>query len=132
MKPGEEFRLYVYTMQRGITFQSSDFKVASVSILGKVTAWRTGTAVIKVTAGKKVYKCRVQVVDLASKKLTIKVGRSKYLRVKNAMWGVKFYSSNPKIATVNRFGKVHGKQKGTVIITATYRGKTLKCKVVIK
>lgn len=45
---------------------------------------------------------------------------------------VTWTTSNKKIATVSKSGKVTGKKKGTVTIKAKYKGKTYKCKAYVK
>lgn len=68
--------------------------------------------------------------SLSKKKLTVKVGQSKKLSVKNAEGTVKWTSNKKKVATVKN-GKVTGKKKGTATITATVDGKKLTCKVTV-
>ena len=56
------------------------------------------------------------------------------LKVKNAAGRkVKWASSNKKVVTVNKNGKVVAKKKGTAMITVKVKGsKTLRCKVTVK
>ena len=44
----------------------------------------------------------------------------------------KWKSSNNKIATVDKKGKITAKKKGTTIITVKSGKKTVKCKVTVK
>lgn len=80
---------------------------------------------------RKCYTCgKVQTIILSHKKKTIKVGKSFTLKLKKKTHGdkiVKYSSSNKKIATVNKKGKVLGKRKGTVKITVKTKN---KCKAV--
>ncbi|MCH5251473.1 MAG: endo-1,4-beta-xylanase [Lachnospiraceae bacterium] len=75
---------------------------------------------------------------LSKKKLTLKVGQSKKLSVKNAGKKVKkkWKSKNKKIATVSKKGKVKAKKAGKTYVTCKfkYKGKkyTKKCKVTVK
>lgn len=75
---------------------------------------------------------------LSSKKITLKVGKTKKLSVKNAGKKVKakWKSKNKKIATVSKKGKVKAKKTGKtqIICKFKYKGKkyTKKCKVIVK
>lgn len=72
-------------------------------------------------------------VSLSKKSLSLVVGKSKNLKLKNASKGkVKWSSSNKKVATVNKVGKVKAKKKGKTVILAKYLGKKYKCKVTVK
>lgn len=71
-------------------------------------------------------------VKLSKSKLTMFKGDEKKLTLKNAKAKeVKWSSSDKKVATVKK-GKIKAKKKGTVTITATYKGKKYKCTVKIK
>ena len=133
---------------------SSNAKVATVNQSGKITAKGRGTATIKVMAldGSNKYatikvtvKQPVTSVKLNRKSANLKVkGKAKQKTVtlkatvnpKNANnKSVSWKSSNSKIATVNRKGKVTAKKKGTCYITATAKDgskKSAKCKIVVK
>ena len=85
----------------------------------------------------KVKEIRAKSVKLNKKKLTIKKGKTKKLKIKTNPYRItdtiKWYSSNKKIATVDKNGKVKAKRRGTVTIKVkTSSGKTAKCKVIIK
>ena len=125
----ESYHLYVYGINKRVSFQSTDIKVATVNLIGTVRAWRPGTTIIRVKYDKKVLKCRVRVVKLNPKSMKLKIGEKKSLSVKNAFIGVKYRSSNSKVVTVSRYGRVKAIAKGTATITATYKGKKLICKV---
>ena len=58
-------------------------------------------------------------MKLSQKSLTMNVGQSKKLTVKNKKGKVKWKSSKKKVATVSSKGKVTAKKKGTATITAT-------------
>ncbi len=69
---------------------------------------------------------------LSKSKVTIHVGNSVTLRLKNAKV-VSWRSSNKKVATVSARGVVTAKKKGTVYITCLDSNrKKYKCKVVVK
>ena len=65
-------------------------------------------------------------------KATIYVGKTVRLKLKNTKKKVKWSSSNKKIATVSKKGKVKGKKAGKVTITAKAGKKKYKCKVTVK
>ncbi len=129
---GEEFKLYVMNINKRPTFSSTDIKVADVNILGKVTAYRVGTTIIKVKYGEEVLKCRVRVIDINKKKLTLKAGDSSRLSVKGAWFGARWSSSNTSVAVVSRYGKVTAVSKGSAKIYGKIRGKTVTCVVTVK
>ena len=134
-----------------VEWTSSNPKVAKVDENGKVTALKTGTAVITCAAkdgsGVKA-ECKITVKDklvtkitLNKKKVTIKLGKTFQLKVTklspaNALnQKVTWKSSNTKIATVDKNGKVKAKKKGTCIITCTAKdgsGKKVTCKITVK
>ncbi len=84
----------------------------------------------KKTSGDKKKK---KTVKLNKKKAAVKVGRSIKLKVKNTAKKITWSSSRPKIARVNKNGKVTGLKAGRAVIKAKVKnGKTLKCTVIIK
>lgn len=132
LKKGEEFKLYVMRLNERVTYSSTDIKVADVSIFGTVTAYRTGTTIIRVRFDGKELKCRVRVIDISEKKLVLSKGQRYKLSVKGPDKGVHWYSGNKKIATVSRFGTVKARSKGWVVIYAKTGGKVLSCQVFVK
>lgn len=71
-------------------------------------------------------------IKLSSTKVTLRVGQSKKLVLKNAKSSkVKWQTSNKKIATVKK-GVVKAKKKGKATITATCKKKKYKCKITVK
>lgn len=75
----------------------------------------------------KISKARVTLT--ITKKKTKPVYR---LKVKNASGKIKWKSSNKKVATVNKSGKITAKKKGRATITAKTGKKTLRCRVTVK
>ena len=129
---GEVFKLYVVGINKRVSFSSTDFKVADVNIFGKVFAFRPGTTIIQAKHDDVIMKCRVRVIDLNKKKLTLKKGETYRLKVKGPKFIVRWKSTNKKVATVSRTGKVKGVSKGTAKIIAECSGKTLICEVNVK
>ena len=69
---------------------------------------------------------------LNKKKVTIYVGKTFNLKIKNYKEKVKWFSEDKRIATVNKKGKVTAKKEGTVTICATVSNFVLLCKVKVK
>lgn len=70
-------------------------------------------------------------------KLTLTITKKKTkptykLKVKNASGKVKWKTSNKRVATVNKSGKITAKNKGTAVISAKAGKRTLRCKVTVK
>lgn len=80
-----------------------------------------------------------QKVKISKSKITIKEGDKTYLYltvdglqlIDNGN-SVKWSSSNKKIVTVNKLGRIQGISEGTATISAKYNKKTYKCKVNVK
>lgn len=66
---------------------------------------------------------------LNKKKITLQVGSSTTLKVKNTKKKVTWKSSNKKVAKVSKKGKVTALKKGTAKITAKVSGKKFTCNV---
>ena len=93
-----------------------------------VQAASAGESEVLMTAGQSVSAAAK--IKLNKKKINIKKGSSKKLKVQNANGKkVKWKSKNPKIASVNKKGRVKAKKYGTTTIIAKVGSKKLKCKV---
>ena len=71
-------------------------------------------------------------VKLSKTKVTLSVGESVKLKVTGTKKKVKWSSSNKKVATVSKAGKVTGKKAGKATITAKVNGKKLKCTIKVQ
>lgn len=126
-----------------IIFESSNPKIAKIGkYTGKITAKKQGSTIIKIKV------CVNGVTKTYQKKITVKksylkiLGWKKTLQNKKTMvlkvkkYGVTgkvvWKSSNSKIATVSKTGKVTAKRKGIVSITGTVGTIKKKVKVVVK
>ena len=69
---------------------------------------------------------------LNKKKLTLTVGQTAKLKVKNTKKKIKWSSSKKSVATITKKGKVKAKKAGKTTIIAKFGKKKLKCKVTVK
>lgn len=99
--------------------------MAVVLVMSLFLAGKEGMAAQKKTDNTKAPK-------LSMTKLSLKVGESKKLTVKNAKKKVKWSSSKKKVAVVSAKGVVKAKQEGTTNVIAKVGSKKLKCKVTVK
>lgn len=129
MVVGERYKMQLFDAGGLATYSSSDFKVASVDGLGIITGFRTGKTVISVKADKRTYKYRVYVVGLSQKKLSMRKGSYEKIKVEGYRGGVSYKSKCSNVASINRFGIIHAKKKGTTVIEVRVNSKTLKCKI---
>ncbi len=129
-----------------VLWHSSNKKVATVSSDGKVTFKKRGTVTItcRLKNSKNKVKCRFTVKKRAKKlvlsdksKEVLPVGktcaRTASVLPAGAYGGVKWSSSNKKVASVSSDGTVLAKKKGTAVITATLKdGSKKKVKYSVK
>jgi uncharacterized protein YjdB len=126
---GETDRIYVLGLNKRVSYSSTDISVADVTIFGGVTGYRAGTTIIKVKVNKKVLRCRVRVVDINKKNLKLTIGNTYKLKIKGAIFGIKWSSSNDNIVKVTKKGKIIGVSEGNATISGKIGGKILKCEV---
>ena len=121
-----------------ITFKSSRPGIASVDETGLVTALKKGKATIIVKAGGKKAACKVTVKRptltlLSSNKIYLSPGGSQRINVSTVpSSGKKTYeSSDPNVASVNKWGRVKGKAAGEAVITVRANGRKKKVQVTV-
>lgn len=68
-------------------------------------------------------------VKISNQSLLLERGKTKKLKIVGCSKGVKWSSSNKKIATVSKTGVVKGKKIGNVVITAKIGSKSVGCAV---
>lgn len=112
-----------------ISYKSLNSYVSTDS-KGNVKGKKAGTGKVRVTVSKKGYKkvaktVTVKVVKrnqkVSARNVTVGVGKSASLGAK-AKTGLRFKSSNTRVATVNSRGVVVGKKTGTAKITVYTKG----------
>ena len=112
-----------------ISYKSLNSYVSTDS-KGNVKGRKAGTGKVRVTVSKKGYKKVTKTVTVKvvkrnqkvnAKNVTVSVGKSASLGA-SAKTGLKFKSSNTKVATVNSKGVVVGKKVGTAKITVYTNG----------
>lgn len=112
-----------------ISYKSLNSYVSTDS-KGNVKGKKAGTGKVRVTVSKKGYKkvtrtVTVKVVKrnqkVSARNVTVGVGKSASLGAK-AKTGLRFKSSNTRVATVNSKGVVVGKKTGTAKITVYTKG----------
>lgn len=69
--------------------------------------------------------------SLSANKVTVNVGKTKKIKVKNASESVEWSSKNKKIASVSKNGVIKGKKAGKTSVIAKVSGKELVCKVTV-
>ena len=147
LKKGEKYILRPIltpvTSQEKIKYSTSNKKVAVVSSRGVITAKGSGRTIITVTSGSKNAKIAVTVPKVRSTKiggvkaaLTVRNGKSYRLRARvyprNSDEKITYSSSDKKVATVDRTGKIIGKKKGIAIIYVKSGRIRVKCKVTVR
>ncbi|MDD5937000.1 MAG: Ig-like domain-containing protein, partial [Clostridiales bacterium] len=150
MYVGETFRL-TYTIKpadssnTAVIWTSSNPSIATVNNEGLITAKSVGTAVIilKTVDGGHMATCTLTIsrtataVKLDVTKLTMNVGDYYYLGTKltpadSTETTLTWESSEPKVATVSKTGKVIAKSAGkTIIMVKTKSGSTGYCTVTV-
>ena len=129
---GEEFHLYVFGLNKNVTFTTTDFRVVNVNFNGWLHAYQTGKAFIVAKVGDKKLTCRVHVIDINLDKITLKAGESYHLKIKGTGSFVRWKSNDKSIAKVSFFGKATAVYRGTAIITGKVKGKTVECTVIVE
>ena len=83
-------------------------------------------------AAKEKTTLKVTAKGLRKNKVTLKKGKTLKLKVKTNKKKVTFKSSNKKVATVSKAGKIKAKKKGKATITVKAGKKKVKIKVTVK
>ncbi len=134
MTKGKTFLLKITGSIKKPTYKSNNTSIATVDKnTGKITAKKTGTTEIIVTAGSKKFHVSVQIESPKLNKTSLtwncNLNFSLKLSTKRA---VKWSSSDPSVATVNSNGKITTISSGKTTIWAKISDKTFSCKVNVR
>lgn len=136
MIKGQSRTLKITGLKKGqkITWKSSNSKIVAVNKAGKLQAKAKGSATITGTVSKRKYTCKVTVhaPKLNKTAVTLKVGQTYQLKLSGTNQKITWKSSNSKIVTVNKTGKLFAKSAGNATITAQVNGIRFVCKVKIQ
>lgn len=136
MIKGQSRTLKITGLKKGqkITWKSSNSKIVTVNKAGKLQAKAKGSATITGTVSKRKYTCKVTVhaPKLNKTAVTLKVGQTYQLKLSGTNQKITWKSSNSKIVTVNKAGKLFAKSAGNATITAQVNGIRFVCKVKIQ
>ena len=117
-----------------VTWASDNAEVAAVDKNGLVTAKSAGKCTVSAvfpSGSRAVCKVTVEPKGLKYKKKTIRKNARFTNVLVGAKAGVKWSSSNKKVATVNGKGVVKGKKSGTCKVVARFGRKKYACKVTV-
>lgn len=130
---GKSTNLKVSGTNHKVKWSTSDQTVVTVSNKGKVTGKNIGTAIITAKVGKQKLQCKVTVKAVLNRKKAV-IAKNDYIKLSlQGAVAKSFKSSNKKIATVSKNGKVVGKRKGRVTITVMdNNGKKYNCKITVE
>ena len=133
MLKGETAKLKIKNATQSIKWQSTKKSIVMVSSSGKIRALKAGKAVIIASVGKQKRKCKVRVESpkLNFKKVSMKMGANKVLKLKGCKHSIKWSSDDKYIVKVTK-GKLKAISAGTTKIIAKVHGKKYTCKVTVK
>lgn len=132
MLKGEETKISVFGINKRVSYYSTNFRVVGVNFNGRIYAYRTGKAFVIAKVNGKELKCRVHVIDINKKRLTIRKGNYYRLKISGSSAFISWKSSNNKVASVSMFGNVKAKARGSTVITVKVKGRVIKCSVNVK
>ena len=136
MIKGQSRTLKITGLKKGqkITWKSSNSKIVAVNKAGKLQAKAKGSATITGTVSKRKYTCKVtvQAPKLNKTSVTLNVGQTYQLKLSGTNQKITWKSSNSKIVTVNKAGKLSARSAGNATVTAQVNGIRFVCKVKIQ
>lgn len=124
---GYGMKLNILGTSKKVKWKSTDSNIAKVSGNGNVTAKSEGKAIIKGTLNKKTYQCKITVKENAY----LEVYDKRKMNFVGTNKNIKYYSSNNKIASIDKNGIVTGKKTGKVKIKAKVNGKKYSCNLIV-
>ena len=118
-----------------VSYESSAPKKVYVSDKGVVSSLTPGTATIKLLVNGKEYstcKVTVKTPGINQERVTVKKKKTVQLKITNKSKNITFNSSDDKVATVTKGGKVKGVSKGQATISIMVNGVVYDtCKVYV-
>lgn len=138
MKIGEEDYLFAYSSDgRTPKFGSSDRKVATVDVYGKITAKKAGKCTITVKAFTTEVYCQLEVlktqITLDQKSISIENGETVKLTTEISDGSIPTFKSNKKsVAIVDDEGNITSCKPGTAVITVKAGSSSASCTVKVK
>lgn len=131
---GKKFQLKLKNNRKKIKWSSSKKSVATVNKTGKVTAKKTGKAIITAKVGKKKYKCKITVENpkISSTAMTVYQGEyiSLYMDGTNQVYEWK--STDSSVVSIDGWGEPKSVGVGECTVYTKVLGKTFSCKVTVK
>jgi chitinase len=121
----------VHGTSSSIYWSSGNSRVASVSGTGKVFANTPGTTTITASVAGRKITCKVNVIAINKKTLTLSSGNTFTLKITGAKSTPIWSSGNTKVVTVSNDGVVTAVASGTATITATVDGKEVISKITV-
>lgn len=115
----------IYGTTAKASWRSSNNWVATVSSSGKITAKAVGTATITAAVSGKKLTCKVTVIRMRKKTLTMAIGQTKALTVSGTKSLVTWTTTDPLVATVSDNGEVTAVAAGVTSVIASVDGKAL-------
>ena len=102
----------------------------SVKVILLVLAMLTGSFILEVSVGSLVFA--EAGVKINSKRVTLKIGESKQLKISGTKRKAMWFSSNETVATVSSKGLVKAVDDGKATITGILNNKKYMCQVTVK
>lgn len=138
MKIGDSFYLVAFTSTgKKPTFSSSESKIASVNTYGKVTAKKSGQAIITAKIKNAEASCKVTVkpttITLNRTSAAMENGSTLKLTASSSTdTPLKWKSNKTSIASVSETGVVTSKKPGEAVITVSADDRSATCIVTVK
>ena len=132
--PKDDYRLKVIGYEGKISYKSRDPKIATVTKNGKIVAKKIGQTNIIVTVKGKKYSCKVKVnkYGISDSQVTLTLGDTICLDVYGINGKKTFTSTNTKVITVTKKGRVKTKGVGQARIIVSVKGKKYKSEITVK
>lgn len=131
---GKKFQLKLKNNRKKIKWSSSKKSVATVNKKGKVTAKKTGKAIITAKVGKKKYKCKITVENpkISSTAMTVYQGEYISLYMDGTSQAYEWKSTDSSVVSIDGWGEPKSVGIGECTVYTKVLGKTFSCKVTVK